>query len=92
MELMKMLHITRHAIIRMAERQITSAEIKAVISGGTMVKEYPDDTPYPSKLYLGFSESRPIHVVFSELDDMYIIISAYQPDLDIWESNFKRRK
>ncbi len=57
-----------------------------------MIKEYPDDTPYPSKLYLGFSNSRPIHVVFSELADMYIIISAYQPDIDIWEPDFKRRK
>ena len=87
-----MLHLTRHAVIRMAERQIKSEEIRAVISEGIMIKEYPDDTPYPSKLYLGFSDSRPIHVVFSELDDIYIIISAYQPDLDIWESNFKRRK
>ncbi|MCK5642346.1 MAG: DUF4258 domain-containing protein [Gammaproteobacteria bacterium] len=87
-----MLHLTRHAVIRMAERQITSAEIRAVISEGTMIKEYPDDTPYPCKLYPGFSYSRPIHVVFSELDDMYIIISAYQPDIDIWEPDFKRRK
>lgn len=29
---MKMLHLTRDAVIRMAERQITSAEIRAVIS------------------------------------------------------------
>lgn len=87
-----MLHLTRHAVIRMAERQITSAEIRAVISKGTIIKEYPDDTPYPSKLYLGFSDSRPIHVVFSELEDMYIVISAYQPDIDIWGPNFKRSK
>ena len=89
---MKKLHLTRHAVIRMAERQISSADIRAVISRGIMIKEYPEDTPYPSKLYLGFSGPRPIHVVFSELDDIYIIFSAYQPDVDIWEPNFKRRK
>jgi hypothetical protein len=89
---MKELQFTRHAVARMAERKISTADVRSIISEGNIIKEYPEDTPYPSKLLLGFSNDKPIHVVLSELDEKYIIISAYQPDVNIWESDFKRRK
>ena len=63
-----------------------------MLSDGVVIKEYPDDTPYPSKLLLGFRASRPLHVVFTELADMIIVISAYEPDAESWGSDYKRRK
>ena len=89
---MKKLLFTRHAVTRMAERQISTKDVRSALSDGVVIKEYPDDPPYPSKLLLGFISSRPVHVVFSELEEIMIIISVYEPDSESWESDFKRRK
>lgn len=43
-----------HVFRRMAERGFSPDTIKSVIKNGTVIKEYPDDTPYPSRLILGF--------------------------------------
>jgi hypothetical protein len=42
-----------HAIQRMALRNISAAEVRAVLTSGEAIEEYPDDTPYPSRLVLG---------------------------------------
>jgi hypothetical protein len=58
------------------------------------VEDYPDDTPYSSRLVLGWSGSRPIHVVVADnVDDQEnIVISVYESDPTEWEPDFKRRK
>ena len=66
--------------------------LRHVIEAGEIIKEYPDDKPYPSRLILGYVDLRPVHVVLTELDDMYIVISAYEPDPGTWETDMKRRK
>lgn len=76
----------------MAQRNIRPSEIRYAIETGKIINEYPDDTPHPSKLLLGFVDLRPVHIVFSELEDMIIIISAYEPDPKIWNADFTRRK
>lgn len=76
----------------MAQRNISISDLKTVVGKGIIIKEYPDDTPYPSKLVLGFLDLRPIHVVYSELETEILIISAYEPDPEMWESGFERRK
>lgn len=90
--MVKPLNLTRHAITRMAQRNISISDLKTVVGKGIVIKEYPDDTPYPSKLVLGFLDLRPIHVVYSELETEILIISAYEPDPEMWESGFARRK
>ena len=47
----------------MAERSFSSETIKSVIENGRVIKDYPDDTPYPSRLILGFDGERPVHIV-----------------------------
>ena len=42
-----------HAIQRMYQRTISAAEVRHVIATGETVEDYPDDTPYPSRLVLG---------------------------------------
>jgi uncharacterized protein DUF4258 len=58
------------------------------------VEDYPDDTPYPSRLVLGWNGRRPIHVVVADnLDDNEnIVITVYEPDPEEWEPDFRRRK
>lgn len=83
-----------HAIRRMVERRISRADIHQVLEQGEVVEEYPEDTPYPSRLLLGFLDSRPIHVVAADNDEAQetIIITTYEPDPDQWDPTFRRRR
>jgi hypothetical protein len=57
-------------------------------------REEPDDTPYPSRLVLGWQGSRPIHVVAADNADAdeTIVITVYEPGTDQWEAGFQRRR
>ena len=83
-----------HAVKQMFARKISKAQVKTVLATGEVIKEYSDDSPYPSYLFLGFVASRPIHVVvgFDAIMKRAFIITTYQPDSQLWESNYKRRK
>ena len=56
--------------------------------------DYPDDKPLPSKLILGFSNGRPIHVVlaYDAANETGYVITAYVPDENIWNNNYKSRR
>jgi hypothetical protein len=58
-----------------------------------LIIDYPDDKPLPSKLLLGFSEGRPIHVVFAydATNETGYIVTAYIPDKNFWSNDFKTR-
>lgn len=43
-----------HAVRRMAERRVTVDEVRAALVQGETIEDYPDDTPYPSRLVLGW--------------------------------------
>ena len=78
----------------MYQRAISEIEVRHVIATEEIVEDYPNDTPYPSRLVLGWSGGRPIHVVVADnVDDREnIVITVYEPDPAEWEANFKRRK
>ena len=64
-----------------------------VVEQGEVIREYPDDTPFPSRLMLGWREQRPLHIVAADDDDeQTIIITAYEPDPNLWEADFKKKK
>jgi len=66
---------------------------RSILEKGETIERYPDDTPYPSRLILGWLEKRPIHVVVADntSDNETIVITVYDPDQDMWSSDFKRR-
>jgi hypothetical protein len=84
----------QHAIQRMATRDIKPDEVRAVIAHGTVIARYDDDTPYPSRLMLGWINGRPLHVVAADNDDdgETIIITAYVPDPDLWDEDFRSKQ
>jgi hypothetical protein len=41
----------------MYQRSISEPEVREVIATGELVEDYPDDTPYPSRLVLGWHGS-----------------------------------
>ncbi|MBK9014506.1 MAG: DUF4258 domain-containing protein [Saprospiraceae bacterium] len=85
---------SEHAIVQMAARNITPAEVEAVLQEGEIIKHYPDDQPSPSWLILGYSKGKAVHVVFSRdiATDFCIIITAYYPDPTVWNPDFKTKK
>lgn len=84
----------RHALEKMMERGIPREAVKEVLLSGEIIMNYPDDKPYPSALFLGWVKNQPFHVVVS-LDSMTgwcFIITAYKPDADHFESDYKTRR
>ena len=83
-----------HALQRMFERRISVDDVYAVIARGEVIEDYPDDRPYPSRLVLGWIGARPLHTVVADnlSENELIVITVYEPDSEVWEADFKRRK
>ena len=77
----------------MFERGITQSEVVQTVRFGEIIEEYPDDSPYPSRLVLGMQGLRPIHVVVADNmeDRMLVVITIYEPDSNQWTGDFRRR-
>ncbi len=71
-----------------------ACDVRHVLETGEIIEEYPDDTPYPSQLMLGWHESRPLHIVVADNEDFQetIVVTVYEPGLSQWEPGFKRRR
>jgi hypothetical protein len=65
-----------------------------VLATGEIIEEYPKDTPYPSRLFLGWRGNRPLHVVVADCKEAgeAIVVTVYEPAIKEWEEDFKRRK
>lgn len=85
--------MTAHVIKRCKERNIDANSIINVIMFGEIIKQYEDDKPFPSCLLLGMSiDKKYLHVVVASDGINLHIITAYYPDIDEWEPDFKTRK
>ena len=84
--------LTQHSRKRFAERGISIDDIGYVFRTGEIIERYPDDTPFPSCLILGYSGERALHVVAGIDDDLVYIITAYAPSPEKWEADWKMRK
>jgi hypothetical protein len=79
---------------RMVERGITRAEVQEVLLGGERIEDYPGDRPLPSGLFLSWVRGRPLHVVaaFDMANKTVVIITAYEPTVEYFESDFRTRR
>lgn len=82
-----------HAIQRMFQRGISMDDVRQALTAGEVIEEYPDDTPYPSRLVLGWSGARPLHVAVADTPDAQetIVITVYEPDPGRWEPALRRK-
>ena len=83
-----------HAVTQMFKREISVADIKIVIANGEIIITYADDKPFPSYLLLAWIGKRPLHALVAQ-DISFgscIVVTAYEPDTEIWESDFKNRR
>jgi hypothetical protein len=84
----------QHAVRRMFERAISTADVAAALVSGSVIEDYPTDTPYPSCLWLGFAGNRPLHLVFADNpgEGERIIITVYEPDPALWLADLATRR
>ena len=79
---------------KLRERMIEAADLEEAVFGGTIIESYSDDPRGPSCLILGFSRSgKPLHLVCGNLEEEeLLIVTAYEPDPEEWEKDWKTRK
>jgi hypothetical protein len=84
-----------HALRQMSrpDRMIGAPEIRSVIEQGEVIEDYPEDKRGHGCLMIGYgNDGCPIHVVCSPKEDYLAIITAYIPDREQWENDFKTRR
>lgn len=85
--------ITMHAAKRLEQRGISLNDIISCIKNGEIIEQYPADYPYPSCLIMGIALNNVIlHVVIGSNLETIWIITAYFPNREKWENDFKTRK
>ena len=84
----------KHVFQRMLERDIKREDVKMTIIEGEVIEDYVEDKPYPSVLFFKIINNRPLHAVvaFDEERNKAYIITAYEPNLEIFESDYRTRK
>ena len=84
----------KHTLQRMAERGISQEVILSVLLSGERIRDYADDKPFASALFLGYDGNRPVHIVAAvdETVPRAFIITVYEPTLDVFESDFRTRR
>ena len=84
----------RHAVERMAQRGVSEEDVMHVLLTGETIQVYPDDTPFPSELILGWRDGRPLHIIVAtdSIQRRKIVITVYEPHPGQWEADFRRKK
>lgn len=79
---------------KMIGRGISHEEVLEVMEHGEVIQNYDNNKPFPSMLMLSFPTNRPLHVVaaFDEANRTVFVITTYEPDLTIFEPDFKTKR
>jgi len=78
----------------MGARRIARSDVVTVLLKGERIEDYPEDAPFPSALFFARVSDRPLHAVAAygaERRRTYVI-TAYEPDSDHFEDDFRTRK
>tara|TARA_R110000868_G_scaffold198369_1_gene444686 strand:- start:200 stop:514 length:315 start_codon:yes stop_codon:yes gene_type:complete len=84
----------KHAFERMMERGLSRNAVIITLLNGQKLEDYPHDRPLPSALYFCMVMGESVHVVaaLDENERNCHVITAYRPDTDHFEDDFKTRK
>ena len=84
----------KHVLQRLAERGIQQDAVRQVLLSGERIRDYTEDRPFPSALFLGYTGDKPLHVVaaFDEISKQTFVITVYEPSLDVFESDYRTKK
>ena len=65
-----------HAVQRMFQYRISEDDVRHVLEGGETIKNYPDDTPYPSRVVLGWLASRDLYTWLQRMLPIAEVLSS----------------
>ena len=84
----------RHVLEKLAERGIQQQAVREVLLKGEKIRDYTQDRPFPSALFLGYIGGKPHHVVAAcdEISREAFVITAYEPSLDVFEPDYRTKK
>ena len=84
----------KHVLQKLSERGIPQQAVREVLLHGERIRDYTDDKPFPSALFLGYHSGKPLHVVAAcnETNQFAFIITAYEPSLEIFEPDYRTRR
>jgi len=84
----------KHILQKLAERGVPQSGVLEVLLSGEKVRDYADDKPFPSALFLGYIGGRPLHVVAAcdEGHERVYVITAYEPSLEIFEADYRTKR
>jgi len=84
----------KHVLQKLAERAISQEDVRDVLMKGERIREYADDKPFPSALFLGYVSGKPLHVVAAcdEINRQAFVITAYEPSLEIFEADYRTKR
>lgn len=84
----------KHVLQKLAERGLQRSAVTGVLLSGEHLRDYAEDRPFPSALFLGYVAGKPLHVVAAcdEQTGQVFIITAYEPSLDIFEPDYRTKR
>lgn len=85
--------LSKHATKQMRVRARTLEAIKQTIIAGEIIREYPDEKPYPEFLFLGYPRQPddPCYVVVASNDET-VIVTVHNYDPDVYEPDHRTRR
>ncbi len=88
------IHWTYHVNMRMQKRFIARKKIIEAVESFEIIEKNPEDKYLPSYLLWAQHENDIFHVLVAvdNVNEQVIIITAYRPDDEKWESNYKKRR
>ena len=84
----------KHVLQKLAERGIAQQAVRDVLLNGERVRDYTEDKPFPSVLFLGYVVGKPLHVVAAcdEAGGQAFVVTAYEPSLEIFEPDYRTKR
>ena len=84
----------KHVLQKLAERGIPQQAVREVLLQGERIRDYTDDKPFPSALFLGYVSGKPLHVVAAcdETNRQAFVITAYEPSLETFEADYRTKR
>ena len=84
----------KHVLQKLAERGLAQHAVLEVLLKGERIRDYLEDRPFPSALFLGYVAGKPLHVVAAhdQTNRTAFIITAYEPSSDVFEPDHRTKK
>lgn len=84
----------KHVLQKLVERGLSQQAVREAMLHGERIRDYADDKPFPSALFLSYDSGRPLHVVAAcdEVNERAFVITAYEPSLDVFEADYKTKR